>query len=129
MQSDKKLLAIYEGAKSDNENLKQYYTFEDFKRNAKEYIKDLKNPRKNTVCGMTVSRSGMTRHFNFDKYNMLLNIIYNQKFSWLAVKVGGCGMDMHWHLKFRACEELCTKNECEKWHLNNNCSSGKVFSI
>jgi len=121
MKSDKKLLVIYEQAKGDN----SYYNFEDFKRNAKSYLKDVKSRK--TYCSMKVSRSGMTRHFNFDKYNMLLNICYNQKFSWDSVKVGGCGMDMHWHLKFRTCEMLFTNGECEKYSLNSSCSSGKIL--
>jgi len=76
---------------------------------------------------MHVSKSGMTRKFNYRNYNMLLNICYNNKFSWDAVKVEGCGMDMHWNLQFLTCQDLATKGEIEKHNLNMLCSSGSVL--
>ena len=82
MKSDKKLLEVYNEAKGDNE----YYQFERFKSDVKDFLKDIKNYK--VICSMTVSRSGMTRHFNFDSYNMLLNICYNQKNNWGNVRVG-----------------------------------------
>lgn len=121
MRSDKKLLEVFKKAKGDNE----YYTFEYFKRDAKNFIKDIRKNR--VVAGMTVSRSGMTRHFNTQRYNMLLNICYNQKLEWQSVKVGGCGMDMWWYLLFRTCEDICTKGEMEKWNLNLECSHQSIL--
>jgi hypothetical protein len=121
MKSDKKLLEVYNRAKGD----KQYYSFDDFKRNAKEFLKDVKD--RSTYCHIHVSKSGMSRTFNFDRYNMLLNICYNQKASWDVVRVGGCGMDMHWHVKFTACEALFTKGENEKYSLNYKCSGGRTL--
>lgn len=122
MKSDKKLRLIFDKAKYDRD---YHYTFEDFKNDARNFLKDVRN--QNTVCSMKVSRSGMTRRFNFDKYNMFLNICYCGKMNWDEVKVGGCGMDMHWHLKFYACESVATKKEQEKWFLNSHCGYGKVL--
>ena len=123
MQSTKKLLILYSQAKGNN----KYYSSTNFLRDVKNYIKDCKN--QTTYCSIKVSRSGMTRHFDFDKYNMLLNITYHQKFTWKAIRVKGCGMDMHWHLKLHACTSLTTKKELKKWQLNSACSYGKVFVL
>ena len=117
MKSQNKLRKVYDRAKGDS----GYYTFDDFVSSAKSYLKDIKKYQ--VVAGMRVSRSGMTRHFNTQRYNMLLNICYNQKLSWDEVRVGGCGMDMHWHLLFRACEDVATKGEMDKHSLNSRCSS------
>lgn len=125
MKSDKKLQALFESAK-DPEGIKQYCDFQTFKRNCKEFVKDCRNW--STCCSMYVSKSGMLRKFNFSKaFNSVLNVCYHGKYSHEPVRVGGCGMDMHWHLKYRACEELCTKKEVEKWSLNYKCSSGRIL--
>ena len=121
MKTQKQLLKLYNNAKGE----KNYYSFDNFRDDAKSYIKDIKN--RNTVCSMHVSASGMTRKFNYTKYNMLLNICYNSRFSWEQVKVGGCGMDMHWYLQFTACEDLCTKKENEKYNFNSLSSSGYIL--
>ena len=121
MKSDKKLKVIFEAAKNDN----GYYTFELFKKDAKSFLKDIK--KYNVYTSMKVSRSGMTRHFNTSKYNILLNICYNQKISSDPVKVGGCGMDMMWHLFFRTCENLETEGQMEKHFINSKCSSQKLL--
>jgi len=121
MKSTKQLLKVYQSAKGDN----QYYSFEDFKCNVKSFIKDVK--KGNTYCGMYVSKSGMLRKFNFDKYNMILNICNHKLYSWEPVKMGGCGMDMHWYCKFNTIRDLCTKKEIEKYYLNFACSNGKVL--
>jgi hypothetical protein len=126
MQSDKKLLAVYNKAKDKKEdNYKKYYTFESFKLDAKNFLKDVKKRR--TVCTIKASQSGMSRKFNFDSYNMLLNICYNGKMDYNQVFVSGCGMDMHWHLKYLTCERLATKKEIDKNNLNYACSSGKIL--
>ena len=125
MKSDKKLQAIFNKAPHRGEY--DYYFFKDFKEDIRDYFKDLKNHKKNTICSMKVSRSGMTRHFNFDKYNMLFNIVYSQKRSWAPVRVGGLGMDMHWSLKFSVCKQVFTKGENDKHRLNSKCSSGKIL--
>ena len=121
MKSDKKLKEVFDSAKHTN----IYYSFKDFKTDAKQFIKDIRNYK--VIAGMYVSRSGMLRRFNVDRYNMLLNICYNQKMSWDSVKVTGCGMDMWWHLLFTACEDIATHGENEKYHLNSKCSSQKVL--
>jgi hypothetical protein len=120
----KKLQKIYDEAKGEH----TYYDFADFCNDAKSYLKDIK--KRSVTMSMTVSRSGMTRHFNSLSYNMLLNICYNQKFSWNSVKVGGCGMDMHWNLLFQTCEALLNMYDShanektrEKWlDYNTLCS-------
>lgn len=121
MKSTKQLQALFDNAKGDN----QFYSFKLFKHDAQQFIKDIKKYK--TICHISASKSGMSRTFNYDKYNMLLNICYNKKISWEPVKVGGCGMDMHWYLQFRTCEDLCTKAEIEKYGLNGACSSGKTI--
>lgn len=121
MQSKKLLHAVFD--KSKNENL--YYSFDSFFLDARAFIKDVKNH--STICTINPARSGMSRRFNFDRYNMLLNICYNGKKSWDPVFVSGCGMDMHWHLKFSTCQLLTTKKEIEKWSLNLASSRGKIL--
>ena len=121
MKSDKKLKEVFNKAKGDF----MYYGFEDFKTDAKNFIKDIKKSQ--VVAGMYVSRSGMMRKFNLERYNMLCNICYNQKKSWDSVKVGGCGMNMWWHLLFSTCEVLTTKGEIDKYSLNGRCSGQVVL--
>lgn len=121
MKNTKQLQKIYNDAAKLNKDL-HYFTFENFKEHAKDFLKDVRN--RETICHMDVSRSGMMRRFNFHKFNMLLNILIHKKFSWDPVKMGGCGMDMHWHLKFTACQLLLTDNESKNGSYNNDCSSG-----
>jgi hypothetical protein len=121
MKSDKKLQAIFDKRKGEN----RYYGFEDFKKDARNYLKDIK--KGNVVCSMTVSRSGMLRHFNTLHYNMLLNVCYNNKMSWDSVKVGGCGMDMHWHLLYSTCVCLTTEKEQDNYPYNSKCSSQPIL--
>jgi hypothetical protein len=124
MQSKNNLLKLYTKAK-DNKEYKKYYSFQSFVKDAKDYIKDIK--KRNTICTINPSKSGMSRTFNFDKYNMLLNICYNGTMNYDKVKVSGCGMDMHWYLKFVTAEQLLTKKEIEKYNINSLCSSGKIL--
>jgi hypothetical protein len=121
MKSKTELKKIYDKATGEH----PYYSLEDFSADAKTFLKDCRN--RTTYCSIKAAPSGMSRKFNFDRYNMLLNICYNGKFSWEPVKVNGCGMDMHWYLKFTTCEALATKAECEKYNYNSACSSGKVL--
>jgi hypothetical protein len=121
MKSIKQLQEIYNKAKGDN----HYYKFIDFQRDVKEFIKDVKT--RQTYCSIKASSGGMSRKFNFNKYNMLLNICYNEKFFWDYVYVGGCRMNMHWYLKFRTCQMLMTKKEVEKYNINFLCSSGIIL--
>lgn len=121
MISNKKLLAIYNNAKGNND----YYSFDSFKIDVKDYLKTIRTGR--TVCSMHVSRSGMFRRFNFDRFNMVLNIAVRGVKSWDAIPMSGCGMDMHWYLKFSACERLATKGENEKYNYNSRCSSGTIL--
>ena len=117
MKNDKELKKLFKGARGDNE----YYNFEQFKDDARGFLSEVRKMK--LVMSMTVSRSGMTRHFNSIGSNMVMNICHNNKFSWDSVKVGGCGMDMHWHLIFRVCEDLSTEKENEKYNYNNLASS------
>ena len=121
MKTTKQLQALYDKAKGD----KRYYSFENFKEDAKLFLKEVRN--RNMICSMEVSRSGMTRKFNTRHYNMLLNICYNAKVSWDTVKVGGCGMDMHWHLIFSTCEDLATKKENETYNYNSLASGQPII--
>jgi hypothetical protein len=121
MKSKKELEKLFKLAKGDN----PYYGFESFLHDAKGFIKDVRFG--STICSIKAAPSGMSRKFNFDKYNMLLNICQNQKLSWDPVYIGGCGMDMHWYLKFRACEDLLTPKELDKWNINSRCSGGKTL--
>ncbi len=122
MKTIKELEKVFNKAKGDN----KYYTLESFKEDAKRFIKDIK--KRETVCSIKVSKSGMSRTFNYAKrYNMLLNICYNQKRSYDPVKVQGCGMDMHWYLQLRTCEEIMTKKELEKYNINALCVSGETL--
>ena len=66
-----------------------------------EIIEDIitKLNKRELVCSMVVSQSGMTRRFGFlPRYNYVFNVIYNGKISYNKVKVWGCGMDMLFHL-------------------------------
>jgi len=121
MKSTKDLQTIFDKAKGEH----PYYTIGDFKQDAKMFVNDCKD--RNTYCHIAPSKSGMSRKFNFDRYNMLLNICYNGIFSWEPVKVSGCGMDMHWYLKFTACEKLLTPADLQKFDYNSACSRGKTL--
>ena len=121
MKPKKELEAIFKEAKGEN----LYYTFDDFLIDAKNFIDDIKKER--IICSMVVSRSGMTRKFNFQRYNMFLNICYNQKIGWNAVKVSGCGMDMLFALLFSTCNQLLTKEELNKHNINSLCGRGFIL--
>lgn len=121
MKSTKKLQEVYDRATGDY----SFYTFNRFQDDAKSFIKDLRNHK--IVSSMTVSRSGMTRHFNVDKYNMLINICIHSKFSWDKVKMSGCGMDMYWYMFYMTYRTLCTDKEDKKWGLNMASSYQKVL--
>jgi hypothetical protein len=121
MKTKKELLKVFNEAKGEH----LYYSFEDFMQDAKNFIKDVKY--RNTYCTIKPSKSGMSRKFNFNKYNCLLNICYNGKFEWKNVPVSGCVMDMHWYLKYSVCERLMTKKELEKHNINYLCSSGIIL--
>ena len=118
------LTAIYQKARKEN----QYTTLENlltafdmFKTDLKRYERRAKNKQAITLH-MKVSSSGMTRHFNFaeHRYNMLFNTLYNNKVSYDPVKVGGCGMDMLWHLLYTACERVMEKKTAS--NFNGTCS-------
>lgn len=117
MKSEKELLKLYKKAKSKDGLV---YPFETFKRDAKEFLKQIR--KREFVLSMTVSRSGMTRKFNSINHNALLNICYNDKISFDKVKVEGCGMDMHWYLLFSVCECLTTKTDEKRVGYNSLCS-------
>lgn len=117
----KKLLQNYETAKGKNPDTVRFYSFN-------EYIKDLQRLKKDIKDGKIVlhidpSRSGMSRKMNFlNNYNMCLNITYNQKASFDPVSVGGCGMDMVWHLLFTTLQIAWPNLEKSPHHYNSLCS-------
>ena len=121
MKSTKALRQLFDQVKNPN----RYYSFDNFLEDAKAFINDVK--KRNTTCSIKPARSGMSRKFNFVRYNVLLNIVYNQKYNSNYVSVGGCGMDIHWLLKFSTCQALMTKTEIEKNDINLRCSSGTVL--
>lgn len=117
MISDKKLLKVFERAKHNSKTIYDYYTFDDFKRDAKSFLKLVRE--RDLVLSMEVSRSGMTRHFNSNGFNSLMNLCYHHKKDYDPVRVSGCGMDMHWYLIFTCCEVLATKKEKQKYNYNS----------
>jgi hypothetical protein len=117
MFKDKKTIEqIYNKAKGD----KQYYTFDLFMRDARAFIQDIK--KHNITCTIKPSRSGMSRKFNFIRYNQFLNTCYNGKCTRDLVNVSGCGMDMYWYLLFTTCAQLFTPEYMEKHNINSECS-------
>lgn len=108
MKNKKELLEVFNRAKIDN----NYYTFENFTSGCKALLKDMKNRK--VYCSLTVSKSGMSRRFGFKpEYNAVLNIVYNKKLSNEPVKVGGCGMDMGFHLLYTFYNAVLTKKEID----------------
>jgi len=117
MINNKKLLAIFGKAKNNDG---YYYNFNNFKNDAKNFIKDFKNNK--VILSMVVSRSGMSRKFNSASYNTLLNICYNNRIDPGKIKVNGCGMDMHWYLLFTTIKELEGKTKSELRGYNRQAS-------
>lgn len=99
-----KLIDEFIKLKTKKENRGVYYSADDYINDCKNFIKDIK--KRNVIMSMQVSKSGTVRMFNSLHYNMLLNIIYNNKMTWDKVKVGGCGMDMQFHLLFTVCSHI-----------------------
>lgn len=114
MKKKAELKKIFDQAKGN-----PYYSFECFTNDARNFIKAIR--KRAIVSSIQVSRSGMMRKFNVNKYNLLLNTVYNSKMSHDPVRVSGCGMDMYWHLLYSVCENVCTREEIEKWNLNTLC--------
>lgn len=127
-----KLVLLFAKAKKEN----KYITVESFlnacedlEKTFKAYNKHLQSAnrhKKNTPCiylSMKVSSSGMTRHFNFERnINLACNVIYNNKASFLPVKVGGCGMDMLWYLLYQVISVI-TKDKGDNQDYNSTASS------
>jgi len=104
MKSDNKIKELY----IDNE----YYTFDMFKGDIKDLLKDIKH--REVYCSLYVSRSGMLRRFGFKReYNMVLNMIYNNKVSFDPVRINGCGMDMGFHLLYTFTNAVLTQKELD----------------
>lgn len=126
----KELKSIYSKAKKDN----KYITEEDFlnacKALATRFEKYADTTKKNhrdsrIYVSMKVSRSGMTRHFNFDgNINLVANVIYNNKVSHDPVRVTGCGMDMLWHTLYQ-CIGVILKDGKE----NHNSTASYISSL
>jgi len=127
MKSQKKLQALFEKAKN-NKLYNTYIDFNSFMLSVKDFKTAMIKNNGRTTCSINVSRSGMTRTFNFSgNLNLLFNVILKEKISYEPFKIGGCGMDMHWYSKFRVCENIFTKKEIEKYNLNYRCSSGEIL--
>lgn len=100
------------------------YNFDNFLYDLKKLYKDIKNNK--IIASMQVSKSGMTRYFNFyNNHNFILNILYNQKASFGKVKVTGCGMDMAFHLLHQS-TKLFLK---EKEHSANNSNFSNIIIL
>lgn len=122
-----KLEAVYKAAYKKNRDALAYYTLDQFIKGVELLKKDIVNRR--IILHVDVSRSGMTRRMNFYNYhNMPLNILYHQTPSFDPVRVGGCGMDMIWHLLYTAMEvagcasETIKRKDGREESINSLCS-------
>lgn len=118
--------------KKEIENLKKiflvskyggvYRTREDFQEEflivCNQFINQLekfqnRKYKESIVLSIQVSKSGMSREFNFanTSYNLIFNIIYNNKISYEKVKVGGCGMDMLWYLLHTTAQTITKRKD------------------
>lgn len=108
----------------------EYYTEEDFKRDAKIYIQAIKEGR--MLCTIqSVAKSGMSRVLKFNsceigdsgrgwyrQYNMLFKVLgYKEKDY--GFRVSGCGMDMVFHTNYCNIRDfynlgLIDEEECDK---------------
>ncbi len=114
----KKLLQNFKLTKSTNE----YYGEKEYLRDCQKLL-NMIDKRKRIFCHIDPSASGMSRKINFESWiNCVLNINYNNKMSWERVSIGGCGMDMLWHLLYRFCESATTSKMIDKHGLNGKCS-------
>lgn len=124
-EKQKKVLeAKYKQAlKNDKEGLSQYYTVDIYLRDCETLLNNISNYRKNRIyCAIKPSPSGMSRRIAFrENYNMVLNITNHNKFSYNAVNVSGCGMDMLWYTLYSFCETAKGYKQANK-HLNSDCS-------
>ena len=98
----------------------EYLKSEEGQRNAKRFIKALKEGR--IVCGVKhVSKSGMSRiisvcevakpkgckRFYMYQFNWFIKQMgWTYADDWSAIRVGGCGMDMIFHLLYSVCSSL-----------------------
>lgn len=105
-------------AKTDK--VAEFLKSEDGQRNAKRFIKALKEGR--IVCGVKhVSSSGMSRvisvcevakpqgakRFYMYQFNWFIHQLgWTYVDSYSAIRVGGCGMDMVFHLLYSVCGTL-----------------------
>jgi len=107
----------------------QYYTEEDFLRDASAYIEAIKNG--SMLCIIhSVAKSGMSRtlklhscanngeRYNYRQYiNLFEALGYKEKGNTGAFTVNGCGMDMVFHTNYSIIHtfynmDLITKEEC-----------------
>lgn len=105
--------------------IKAFLESEDGKRNAERFIKALKERR--LVCSVKhVSKSGMSRVISFCEMNSCTEgrnhrkrrydiLQFNWFFGrlgwsydddWYAIRVGGCGMDMVFHVLYEVASQL-----------------------
>lgn len=98
--------------------IEMFLQSEDGKRNAERFIKALKEKRI-IACVKYVSSSGMSRDIAFREviktkygYSMLQFDWFFEQLGWPrsknydAIRVGGCGMDMRFHVLYSVCQEL-----------------------
>lgn len=98
--------------------IEEYLKSENGQMNAKRFIKALKEGR--IICVVKhVSSSGMSRDIAFREviktkygYSMLQFDWFFEQLGWPraknydAIRVGGCGMDMRFHVIYSVCSEL-----------------------
>ena len=98
----------------------EYYSSDDFIRDAKRYVKAIKEGR--IICDIaSVSRSGMSRKMKFLEchrnsstgnyqyltfFGMYRALGYNPKRDGL-INISGCGMDMVFHTNYNVIYKLC----------------------
>lgn len=109
----------------------KYYNEEQFTKDAKRYIKAIKEGR--IICLIaSVSKSGMSRTIRFmeckkaEGINKYYYLNYNQFFRALGYsqagdnfRIGGCGMDMIFHTNYTNIRNLhrmgfLNKKDCDK---------------
>lgn len=129
----KKLETITKNVQKLEKNFDNYYTTDLFIRDAKAYIKAIKQGRM-IVNIARVSKSGMTRKMTFnscEKGDKHRPFYYRQYYSFFEalgtfkvnrdcqIVVGGCGMDMIFHVNYTTIHQLhrlgfISKKECDK---------------